>query len=282
MNAMPRTHEQPDEAADIAGLAALLPVPAERDIPASRAALMKATLERAYDEAVHGEPAPMSRRRKLAWRVGAPALVLAAVGGTAAAVLVDDSPAPAKSPQHATCITEFTKTPKFVYLIRVGEGQTPEQACALQWPDMMRTLDTYPAAERPGPPPGSPRPVLVACIDKKNGGGLRVMPQPADRTPQSACQSLDMVLPDTEATYHGATADQVRMIDRMLTDAGPHTGGRCPTIAEMRTAAEDALAAAGVTGWTIDVNPESPAGAAFAYADPESGRIVVNSGEHIC
>ncbi|MFJ8745421.1 hypothetical protein ACIRL2_39380 [Embleya sp. NPDC127516] len=258
-----------------AELGAMFPAPAERSLPHDRARAMSAALLREFEGAAVGGPATAakSRRKRLAWRVGAPVAVFAVAGATAAAVLIDDSPVRPKFPTQASCSYEYTAKPKFAYAAHIEAGQTPEEACARYWPDMTETARrmSLPGSDAPD---AATVPALVACT-AKGSRDLMVVPQPTDRSPQDACIALEMGVPDNDATYHGATIEQVRRLARLV---GDHEGSRlCMTVADARALAERSLAEVGIVGWDVEYTrePGVTTGLAFAVADPDAGAVLI-------
>ncbi|MET7298554.1 hypothetical protein [Embleya sp. NPDC005575] len=275
-----RTIEVDD--ATIADLAALMPVPAERELPPERALQMRSALDRAFRDANDAEAgtAPRPRRRRLIRRIGVPAAVLVVAGATAAAILVDDSPARVSFPEAASCSYEYTKTPKFLYAAHIGPGQTPEAACAVYWDAMTDTARTQLPADSPDRTVAHPAtPPLVACAQKAGNHDVFVMPQPAGTTPQEACSALGMTRPDESALYGGATVEQVRRLNAMLN--GPGLGStRCMTFAYARARAERALAEVGITTWPIKVGlePGENPNLAFPVVDADEPAIHLRNG----
>ncbi|WP_331766889.1 hypothetical protein [Embleya sp. NBC_00896] len=265
-----------------ADLAELLPVPAERDVPLGRAVLMRSTLTRAFQEAAadNGGKLPTPRHRKPVWRIGVPIAVFAAVGATAAAMFIDDSPARVSHPAQTSCSYEYTKTPKFLYGVFVGPAQTPEEACLGVWGAMTETARTYlPAGSPERTAPHTAPPPLVACAAKSEAHDLWVMPKPDGRTPKDACTALGMTLPDNEARYGGATVEQVRRLGGLLN--GPGLGStRCMTIGDARARAERALAEVGVTNWPVKagLEPNEDPNLAFPVVVPEETTIYLRNG----
>ncbi|MDI2125757.1 hypothetical protein [Yinghuangia seranimata] len=258
-------HQTNPQTEEFAELAELLPVPAERDIPVGRGELMKSTLYRTFDEAARGGgKTPVSRRRRLMWRIGMPVAVLAAAGGTVAAVLIDDSPTQPEIPTAAYCNSTFAKAPeKVLYGVPLGPGQTPEAACAAAW-DTLVSMQGGPAVA----------PELMTCVAKDI---LWVVPKPADRTVKDACASLGLTLPDYEALYHGATMDQVRRISTLLDsrEASPY---RCLTADQARAIAEHALAEVGITTWRVEEGFETTrTRGVFPVAVPGDGVIYLRN-----
>jgi hypothetical protein len=264
------------DAAVRAELGAALPAPAERNLPDDRARAMSAALLREFEDAAVGLPttaAAKSRRKRLAWRIGAPVAVLAVAGATAAAVLIDDSPVRPKFPTQASCSYEYTAEPQFAYGAHIEDGQTPEEACARYWPDMTETARRMrlPGSDAPG---AATVPVLVACTAER-GGDLMVLPKPADRSPQDACIALEMGVPDNDATYHGATIGQVRRLARLV---GDYEGSRlCLTVADARALAERSLAEVGISGWDVEYTPEPGVrtGLAFVVTAPDEAAVLI-------
>ncbi|MGC0423400.1 hypothetical protein [Embleya sp. AB8] len=84
-----------------------------------------------------------------------------------------------------------------------------------------------------------------------------------------------MGLPDNDATYHGATIEQVRRLARLV---GEHGGSRrCLTVADARALAERSLTEVGIAGWDVEYTPTSGAttGLAFAVTDPDKGAVLI-------
>ncbi|MGW9212149.1 hypothetical protein ACWGR4_34920 [Embleya sp. NPDC055664] len=262
-------------------LAALLPTPAERDLPAARVEGMTATLFQAFHDAAaeeEGARTPASRRRRMVWRIGVPLAVLAAAGGTMAAMLIDDAPARLSYPQQTSCSYTYTVEPAFLYGVHVDAAQTPEEACAAVWDAMTDTARTYLPAdspERTAPRPAVPP--LVACTRKGEQNGLWTMPKPAGVGVRDACAALGMTRPDDGARYGGATIDQVRRLNRLL--QGPAAGGRCPNLADVRARVERALAEVGITTWPIrtEIEPGADPDGVFPIVDPERAAVVLRN-----
>lgn len=262
-------------------LAALLPTPAERDLPAARAEGLTATLFQAFHDAAaqNADRARVSRRRRLVWRIGVPLAVLAAGGGTMAAMLIDDAPARLSSPQQTACSYTYAAEPAFLYAVRVDAAQTPEEACAAVWDAMTDTARTYlptDSPERAAPRPAVPP--LVACTRKGEDNGLLTMPKPAGVGVRDACAALGMTRPDDGARYGGASIDQVRRLNRLL--VGPAAGGRCPNLADVRARVERALAEVGITTWPIrtEIEPGADPNVVFPVVDPERAAVVLHNG----
>ncbi|GCE00152.1 hypothetical protein [Embleya hyalina] len=262
-------------------LAALLPTPAERDLPAGRAEGMAATLFQAlHDAAAEGAArAPVSPRRRWAWRIGVPLAVLAAGGGTMAAMLIDDTPVRVSYPQQTACSYTYTVEPAFLYTVHVDAAQTPEEACAAVWDAMTDTARTYlptDSPERAAPRPAVPQ--LVACTRKGDDNGLWTMPKPTGVGVRDACAALGMTRPDDGARYRGATIDRVRRLNRLL--SGPAAGGRCPNLADVRARVERALAEVGITTWSIrtELEPGADPNVVFPVVDPERAAVVLRNG----
>ncbi|WP_439679331.1 hypothetical protein [Embleya sp. MST-111070] len=262
-------------------LAELLPTPPERDLPAARAEGMTATLFQAFHDAAAEDTArtPVSRRRRLVWRIGVPLAVLAAAGGTMAAMLIDDAPARLSYPQQTTCSYTYAVEPAFLYLVHVDGAQTPEEACAAVWDAMTDTARTYLPADSPEHTAARPAaPPLVACTRKGEHNGLWTMPKPTGVGPQDACAALGMTRPDDDARYGGATVDQVRRLNRLL--PGWATGERCSNLAGARARVERALAEVGITSWRIrtEIEPGADPSAVFPMVEPERAAVVLRNG----
>lgn len=253
-----------------AELGAMLPAPAERDLTGDRARTMSAALLREFaDPAAAVKP----RRRRLVWRVGAPVVVFAVAGATAAAVLIDDSPVRPAFPTQASCTYEYAAAPKLAFAAHIEPGQTPEEACARYWPAIVETARrmNMPGSDGPG---AATVPALVTCTWKR-GHDLMVMPKPADLGPRDACIALRMGVPDKDATYHGATIEQVRRLAGLVGHSNP--GPVCLTVADAHVLAERSLSELGLDDWDIDYTPDPgvDTGLAFVAVDADEGALLI-------
>jgi hypothetical protein len=252
--------EDPDaEVTERAELAELFPAPAERDLPAARSAALLTGLMREVGDAVAAgevaasEPTPLWRR-PLVWRIGVPVGMLAIVGGTIAAMMVDTSPAPAAYPLNIACASGYSDDPQspVMEIALVSEARTPEEICSRFWSEMASTPDPQngPQVSMPAPEKTDPAD-LVACTKSDSSTLVTVFPKPAGTTPQEACVGLGLVRPDDGPVYSGASALQLRTLRQRLYERLRGPAG-CTPSPEVKTVVEGRLTELGMTGWSVD------------------------------
>ncbi|MFF3404416.1 hypothetical protein ACFYW6_39145 [Streptomyces sp. NPDC002659] len=288
-------------------LARLLPVPAERDLPGGRHQLLKDHLMR---EIQHTIPEPSlstarqlrakrKQRKRLAWRLGLPAAVLAAAGATVAAAVINTDPGPAASPTLVACAHELGRDVG-TFTVDIQDGETPEQACvnrskelASEFKDRpQREESNGPHTDKNAPRSGKIAPYvhkyLVSCTSPTGDLGVTVYPRPENMTDEQACRSVGQVRPDDSPVYAGATAAQVRRLQHLIDTSlgaegrtGPGDG--CAPYTTTRTAVQAGLDQLGMDRWRIDDQRSSPSDTAdvWYYIEESAGTVVLNSGDDV-
>ncbi|GLF99541.1 hypothetical protein [Streptomyces yaizuensis] len=296
------------EAAEREELARLVPVPADRDLPGNRHRLFKHYLMNEVQRDLrdlHPDPAQESarrtrdRRKRLIWRVAVPAAALAAAGGTAAAVMAGGT-APAAAPLTVQCAATLSTEIRDSFATAVRSGESPEQACAKAWPDLVENLRSHPeTADRAARWTPAPPDHLVGCTSRNGDRAVIVYPRPTGLTAERACARVGQVRPDDGPVYAGATAEQVRKLAELVDDRigdrigdgtdggtgggsiGP--GGACAPYSVMRTAVERSLDELGMSRWRIDNQHTGGDGGTVWYDIREAtGTVVLRDGTRLC
>ncbi|MFD3330968.1 hypothetical protein [Streptomyces sp. NPDC058701] len=289
-------------------LARLLPVPAERDLPGGRHQLLKDHLMREIQHTLP-EPAPSTdrqlkamrkQRKRLAWRLGLPAAVLAAASATVAAVVINTDPGPAASPTLVACAHELGRDVG-TFTVDIQDGETPEQACINRSKELASEFKDRPQREGSNgfhPDKNAPRSSgkmapyvhknLVSCTSPTGDLGVTVYPRPESMTDEQACRSVGQVRPDDSPVYAGATAAQVRKLQHLIDTSlgaegrtGPGDG--CATYTATHTAVQAGLDQLGMDRWRINDQRSSPSDTADVWfnIDESAGIVVLRSGDDV-
>ncbi|MFF3404421.1 hypothetical protein ACFYW6_39175 [Streptomyces sp. NPDC002659] len=278
------------EQLDHTELARLLPAPGDPVLSPDRQLLLEDYL---MNEIRQATPEPSlstaryvkDKRKRLAWRLGLPAAVLAAAAGTAAAVVINTDPAPAAAPTMVACAPELSRNYETSAVVGIEDGETPEQACAKNWKSFTRDINPN-LAEKAGAYAETVPAHLVGCTSPQRDGVVTVYPRPQDMTDEQACTSLGLVRPDDGPVYAGASAAQVRRLQHLIDDrlgaegrTGPGDG--CASYTATRTAVQGALDELDMDRWHIDDQRTSHSDTADVWYSLEesTGTVVLRSGD---
>ncbi|MER6434596.1 hypothetical protein ABT272_44685 [Streptomyces sp900105245] len=196
------------------------------------------------------------RRRRQVWRIGVPVAVLAAAGGTAAAVVIGKT-APAASPALVQCVPTLSANATGSFVVPVEAGHSPEQACRTNWTTFVdnenaRNRETGNTSQQYDRSPAE----LVSCTASTARMGITVYPRPAGMTAEQACTSIGLVRPAKGPVYAGATAKQIRQLQALIAEKAGINRSRpddlCRPYATTRTVVEQTLRELGLNGWHID------------------------------
>ncbi|WP_405657877.1 hypothetical protein [Streptomyces sp. NBC_00079] len=219
----------------------------------------------------HGRPD--GNRRRLAWRVGISAAVLAAAGTTTALAIVALRPAPPAPVTEIECATRFSFLESHSFVTDLGDAATPEAACRAQWPKEVGQRAT-------GTPPRRVPDHLVACVTEVGSTVITVYPRPEDMTDAQACTTLGLVRRPDGPIYAGATLAQVSQLQHRIdthlgSAARREPSARCTSYATVHAAAQESLRQMGLDGWRIDDQRSRGDNGVWYYLDAHAGTVVL-------
>ncbi|MCX5233070.1 hypothetical protein [Streptomyces sp. NBC_00233] len=273
----------------------LLPAPGDPVLSPDRQLLLEDYLMNEIRQAIPEPSLSIARqvkdkrkqRKRLAWRLGLPAAVLAAVAGTVAAVVINTEPAPAVAPTMAACAPELSRNHDALALVSIEDGETPEQACANNWKSFTRDVNPN-LPEKTRAYAETVPTHLVGCTSPQGDGGVTVYPRPQDMTDEQACTFVGLVRPDDGPVYAGASAAQVRKLQHLIDTSlgaegrtGPGDG--CASYTATRSAVQGALEELDMDRWRIEDQRTSHSDTADVwYSLREStGTVVLRSGDDV-